>query len=359
MDWRVDHYRPGDEHAILALFRAAFGEERSLALWRWRYGELPGGTDNILLVRDENGALCGHYAGLPFTIVFRGREIPGALRLDLMIHPDRQRMGIGLFLIESMRQHMKGRISLVTSFPNDKSTGPTIKKSPHYLGEAPLYWRLEDISSLFKGMGWTAVPARAAAAANVLLRAAYRLIAMPSLRDRRYGHVERRGFEDGLSKDGYPRDGCGIHFKRDEAFLRWRFDRHPEMDYTVIFLDPKVGGDTKAGYIVLTVMGYEGFRIGFIVDILVHPLSLRPARYLVAQAARWFEARGVETISCMMTGRNAYSRALRSLGFFMVSNRFMPRDLNLSFRVLDPDLDFDHATDPMNWVLTWADTDLV
>ncbi len=303
--------------------------------------------------------MCGHYAALPLTIRYRGRDIPGALRLDLMIHPERQRMGLGLFLIESMRQHMNGRISLVTSFPNDKSTGPTIKKGPHYLGEAPLYWRMQDISSFFRGLGWTRIPSLVAAGMNMVMRALYSLIALPSLWEKRYRHDERRGFEDGKSLADYPRDACGIYFKRDEAFLRWRFDRHPEMDYTVIFLESGGRENSTDGYIVLTVMEYGGFRIGFIVDILVHPLALRPARYLIAQAARWFETRGVETISCMMAGKNAYTLALQSLGFFRVSNRFMPRELNLSFRVLDPDLDFDYATDPLNWIITWADTDLV
>jgi GNAT superfamily N-acetyltransferase len=304
--------------------------------------------------------LCGHYAGLPFTIIFRGKEIPGMLRLDLMIHPERQRMGLGLFLIESLRQHIKDHISLAISFPNDKSTGPTIKKGPHYLGEAPLYWRLEDISSLFKGLGWKDVPAFLVAGANTVMRAFYRLISMPALLERRYEHVERRGFEEGVrSRADYARDGCGIYFKRDQAFLRWRFDRHPEMDYTVMFLEPGGRENNPKGYIVLAVMEYEGFRIGFIVDILVHPLSLRPARYLIAQAARWFHAHGVDTISCMMAGKNSYTGALQSLGFFRVPNRFMPRELNLSFRVLDPDLDYDYAADPLNWILTWADTDLV
>jgi GNAT superfamily N-acetyltransferase len=359
-DLLIDHYKPGDELAILELFQKAFGEERSLALWRWRYGELPGATENILLVKDESGELCGHYAALPFNMIYRGREIPGALRLDLMVHPERQRMGIGGLLIDALRENMKGRIALVISFPNPKSTVPTIRKGPHYLGEAPLYWRLEDVSSLSKVLGWAHMPRPLAACANTAIRAFYRLIALPTWLERRYGHEERRSFEEGeAGQAGYRRQECGIYLVRDEAFLRWRFDAHPEMEYTILFLKGRGRTDTPTGYAVLTVLEYQGFRIGFIVDILVDPPAISPARYILSQAARWFKAQKVEAISCMMTGKNAYTSALVSLGFYRVPNRFMPRDLNLSFRVFDPDIDYDYATDPGNWIITWADTDLV
>ncbi len=262
-DYRVGLYRPGGEHAILELFRAALGEGRSLALWRWRYGELPGATNNILPVWGEQGKLYGHYAGLPFTVVYRGREIPGALRLDFMVHPDRQRMGIGLFLIDEMRRHMKDRFSLPTGFPNPKSTGPTIKKGPHYLGEAPLYWRLEDIQALFRWLGWKPLPSFLARCANAVMRAFYRLAAMTAPVGKRYGHEEARGFAAVITKgEEYQRDGCGLYFKRDADFLRWRFDRHPEMDYTILFLSPRERSDGTAGYIVLAVAEYGGSGSG-------------------------------------------------------------------------------------------------
>jgi GNAT superfamily N-acetyltransferase len=358
-EWNIDHYKTGDELQILELFRQAFGEERSLALWQWRYGELPGATENILLVKDDRGEVCGHYAALPFALSYRGRKVPGALRIDFMVHPDRQRMGIGGLLIDAMRQHIGGRVALGISFPNTKSTGPTIKKGPHYLGEAPLYWRLEGVSPLLRGLGRARVPLFLVACANAAMRAFYRLIAMPALLERSYGHAVERAFgEREIRQAEYLREECGIYFIRDETFLCWRFDRHPEIDYTIIFLEPKGRVDATAGYIVLAVKEYQGYRIGFIVDILVHPLALRPARYLLCQATGWFKAQRVETISCMMTGINPYTRALRSLGFMRVPNRFMPRDLNLSFRVFDPDIDHDYAADPDNWILTWADTDL-
>ncbi len=277
-----------------------------------------------------------------------------------MVRPDLQRMGIGSLLVDSIRRHMKGRCALAFCFPNTKSTGTTIKKGPQYLGETPLFWRLEDASSLCRGLGWARPPLLFTAVANAVMRAFYRLLAAPSLLEGRYGHERERGFgEAGKRHAGHRRDDCGIYVRRDEAFLRWRFDANPETDYTVMSLAPRRRRDDTAGYIVLAVREYGGFRIGFIVDILVYHLALRPARYLIAQAARWFEEQRVETISCMMTGKNAYTGALKSLGFIRVPNRFMPRDLNLSFRVFDPEIDRDFATDPDNWILTWADTDLI
>jgi GNAT superfamily N-acetyltransferase len=359
-EWTIDHYRPGDETGILQLFKEVFGEERSLALWRWRYGELPGTGESILVFKDKKGDICGHYAALPLAMSYRGKRVYGTLRLDFMVRPDMQGKGIGGLLIDAVRERARGRFVLAYAFPNTRSTKITRAKRPQFLGEAPIYWRLEDLGALLRGLGRTGVPPTLVACANAVMRAVYHLAALPDLRGKRYLHREDKLFEGNLGKQAhYRRERCDIYVIRDEPFLRWRFDRHPEMEYSVLFISHKEDGGDPMGYVVLAVRDYQGFRIGFIVDILVQPPGLRPVRYILAQATAWFRGRGVETISCLMTGRNPYTTALRSLGFVRVPHRFMPRDLNLTIRTFDPDIDKDHATDPDNWILTWADTDLV
>ncbi len=356
----VSYYQPGDEQAILELFRQAFGQERGLEAWRWRYEGLPGATEHIILVKDEDGALCGHYASLPFTVVFRGKEIEGALRVDFMVRPDLQRRGIGGLLIDASRKHLAERCSLHVSFPNPNSTPITYKKGPHFVDEAPVYWRLTDAGSLFRAWGWRSVPRFLIIWANFILSAIYYLLDIPVLPDRDLDHEVGNRFAELLPEGAdFRRQGCGIYFKRDAAFLRWRFDDNPEREYALFILKPKPEAEGPTGYAALAVMEYGGFKLGFVVDLLADPPRFRTIRYLLSRAVDWFRTREVEAVTCMMTGRNAYTRALKSLGFVRVPNRFLPRTLNVSIRVYDEEVDREYVCNLDNWIITWADTDLV
>lgn len=356
----VSHYQPGDEHAILDLFRQAFGQECSLEAWRWKYEGLPGTTEHIILVRDGDGALCGHYASLLFTVVYREREIKGALRVDFMVRPDLQRKGIGSLLIDECRKHLAERCSLHVSFPNPNSTPITRKKGPHFMEEAPIYWRVVDAGSLFRALGWKSFPRFLIPWANALLHACYRILELPAFLDRGLDHEAASGFAELLPQDAdFRRWGCGIYFKRDAAFLRWRFDQNPEREYTVLFLKPAGGTGKETGYAALAVMEYQGFRLGFVVDLLADPPRSGTIRYLLSRAVEWFRTQEVEAVTCLMTGNNAYTRALKSLGFVRVPNRFLPRTLNMSIRVYDEKLDREYVCNMENWIITWADTDLV
>ncbi len=57
-------YRPGDEQGILALFQRAYGKERSLAHWRWKFCDNPAGRQ-IMLAVTEAGEVVGQYAAVP------------------------------------------------------------------------------------------------------------------------------------------------------------------------------------------------------------------------------------------------------------------------------------------------------
>jgi hypothetical protein len=146
---------------------------------------------------------------------------------------------------------------------------------------------------------------------------------------------------------------------RDESFLSWRFDRRPDAEYETLLLVEKDGRRKLLGYIVLAVREFFGFNIGFIMDVMVKPLAFGPARFLLSQAMRWFKKERVEAVSCIAMGSNTYTRALSSLGFIRIPQRFLPGDLHMVVRVHDPDIDHDYVSDPSNWFLAWADTDLV
>jgi len=75
-------YQPGDEEAILRLFRECFGE-RDLAHWKWKFQDHPWGREKIAVALAD-GELIAHYGGYPArwrdcgpgeTGVFRGLQV--------------------------------------------------------------------------------------------------------------------------------------------------------------------------------------------------------------------------------------------------------------------------------------------
>ena len=79
-------YRPGDEEGILALFRRAYGKERSLAGWRWKFCDNPAGQQ-IMLAVTEAGEVVGQYAGLPVWAAKGGRLFLFSQAVDSMVDP--------------------------------------------------------------------------------------------------------------------------------------------------------------------------------------------------------------------------------------------------------------------------------
>jgi len=86
-------YRPGDEKAILASWRLAFGKEMSLEEWRWKYIENPAGYRILICVAEEGTVVC-HYAAQVRNIALGKSNILGLHLTDSFSHP-RFRWAIG------------------------------------------------------------------------------------------------------------------------------------------------------------------------------------------------------------------------------------------------------------------------
>jgi GNAT superfamily N-acetyltransferase len=362
-DYSVDCYRDGDEQWILQLFKEAFGEERSLDWWRWKYEGFPGGTDHIVLLRGESGEVLGHVAVIPLRISFRGRDMRGGLYADLMVHPSKAGRGSASAIIQALTGLVYDDLDFAYSFPNVRSLKPAMKQGPVYLGEVPIYWRIERSGDLLKRLRpGRAIPPRLAACGDLVLKALYSLLGSLAAGKGVYRAEPVGAFGDHAASRGFAtRDGCGcgIFVPREEAFLRWRFDDNPGVRYDILLLYSRNARDEPSGYAVLATRELMGIRVGFVVDILARPCTLDAIRFLLAESSRFLDEQGVNVLSCMMTGKNTYTRALVSMGFVRVPHRFLPGDLHLATSIPSPRVDREFFSRARNWLLTWADTDLV
>ena len=122
-EWDVEGWHPGDEAAILELFRAEFGRERTLAHWRWKFLENPCGGPFISLAwHRQRHQLVGNQVLMPFPLCAGGRRLLAGHSLDLVVHHDFRRQGVfertGRHAEEYLRQ--QGGEALV-AFPNASS----------------------------------------------------------------------------------------------------------------------------------------------------------------------------------------------------------------------------------------------
>lgn len=227
---------------VLALFREGFGRPRSAELWRWRFRDNPMGGPLASIARlDADGRVVGCYLCLPFRLDLGGRPEPAVQVVDLVVHPGYRRQG----MFEAMARHsyeMLGGLGYraLVAFPN-----PTAMSYPGFT--RTLGW-----SPLCQTRRFTALLGIERAARKVLRLPAAARAANAGYRWLRGGGVARARREavvagaeyrtSGRLPEGYEAlwDSCrgtrGPAFWKDAAYLRWRYDAHPELRFTYAFL---------------------------------------------------------------------------------------------------------------------------
>lgn len=132
----IKSYQLNDEHAIVELFRSAFGKEMSLEYWNWRFANNPFSKKMFIELMWDNDLLVGHYAISPVEMLIKNQKTNTALSMTTMTHPEYGGKGIFSQLAESLYKKLsKEDFKFVWGFPNNNS---------HYGFKKNLGW--EDIA---------------------------------------------------------------------------------------------------------------------------------------------------------------------------------------------------------------------
>ena len=136
--YRIRGYRPGDEVAILELFRHSFGTDLSLERWRWRYLDNPLGGPRISLAFAPGGELVCQYCaypvrwrGLPPSVPAEGHQVG-----DTMTRRGARGVGRGptSVLARTSRHFYLTRCTGRVAFNYGFNTGNITKFSTRYVG---------------------------------------------------------------------------------------------------------------------------------------------------------------------------------------------------------------------------------
>lgn len=333
MTWQAKFYKAGDEHGILTLRRAVFGQvdpvRARLNAWKWQFLNNPAGPGFIALAKDQ-GRIVGQYAAIPVRMLVDGVETLCGYSCDTMVHPRYQGQGVFTGLARQVYAHMESEhgITMVWGFPN-KNSMPGFTRS--------LGWR--RVGDLLARVGFTSFSALLKAGSSPRLDRGWEEAPM-----------ERLSLQfDPLWEAHRPLEG--IIQVRDRAYLQWRYLDLPDFGYKVFGL---FKSGRLAGYYTLRVQWISGLKVCVLVDCF--PLDCPEAAEQAVKAAKIRAASwGCFMLTALFPiGRNGLASRL---GFYPVPKAAAPKVFHLAGRFKGGGAKL--WLDPLRWRLTLGDTDVV
>jgi GNAT superfamily N-acetyltransferase len=304
---------------MLDLFRVSFRRDMAAELWDWKYLRSLGAPHHPeVVVAMDGGRVVGAAPFVAGEMWVGNRKAKAALHCDSMVHPEYR--GAGLF--ESMGRFALGHLrekgfALAYGFAGPMSHRGTLRQG----------WQMVvPTEAMFRVL----LPAKVLA---LLLRS--RLLGRSlgflygALWSRRAGQAfpgsdafEVRvldRFSDRLREVDGLRTGCKIELVRDEEYLRWRFDSHPEHGYRYVVVSK---GGRLRGYAVISVEEREnGLIYGDIVDYVTADQDGGCLRVLVNRCLEVFEEAGCALAQTWAFSEPVVGRELaRRFGFKSVSS---------------------------------------
>ena len=272
---------------LLDLFQLSFGLNISTELWHWKYLQNPlAAADPLVIVALDSGKIVGARPFLLSEMWLKDEKVKAAQPCDTIVHPEHRHKGIldrmNQFAIDYFKEN---GYALFYNFPNSRSLGGYLKQG----------WR---IVSRTEGLCRFAHPQRLISHKLKTRLGGYVLgffydkllntrIGEGSLSSSFFQFEVSDRFIDELKKVDTLRDKTAIDLVRDESYLRWRFDQHPEHKYKYIMVRK---GKELWGYAVVNWQEQSnGLVYGMIVDYLVRDNDIECFRILMNESLNELE----------------------------------------------------------------------
>jgi len=319
-------YAPGDEGAIVGLLELVFGGWPHFDLpcsaldhWRWKFLDNPV-TPPLISVVERAGEVVACTHKIPVRVWLDGKSVLGHVGGDLAVHPGHRGRDVSNIVLAHNRE--LARAHTISWFV---SLTPLIQRQ-YARRRLPCpvvaFVRIRDIDAQLAAM-----PMPRARLMRLGFKAARALNGVRSaLRGRptagELAVAAVGSFDEGV--DAVCAEAarkCGLMTERSPEFLAWRY------------ADPRAGGfslrvvkegERVIGYTVLKINRHRPeYPVGFVVDLLTLPGRLDAADALLADAAAYFDANGVNLVTACLVRGSEYQGALESHGF-LDSRRQLP-----------------------------------
>lgn len=294
-----------------------YGRQKSPALWNWKHTSNPAGASLGCAAYGPNGELIGLRPFMRWRLIDQtGTVINVARAVDTAVHPEWRRAGLFTKMTQASLDalHEQG-IALIFNTPNDQSAPGYQKMGWNLLGH-PRLWVRPRPSGL---LGRRSDTQRDATHALTHFSETTAVAASSAQR---------------------PPERGGVAVLKDTAFLKWRYGRHPNLEYRVL-----EGGNGLAVVRSDIRAGRQGVAIS---DLFVNDDPDASLRGLVSELAR--ATAGAYLVMGPLRSLRWRAAAL-SLGFIPVPWR----NVNLAVRSIPAE-----DTSPLNrrrdsWQLSLGD----
>jgi GNAT superfamily N-acetyltransferase len=356
----VNHREYRDE--LLDLFRASFRYDMPAEWWDWQYFNNPATSDAPeVVVAVDNGQLVGARPFLISELWIRDDKVKAAQGINIMVHPGYRRQGIVPRMARGDDEYLRPRgYALLYAFSR------TAKLMPRQLAQG---WQvvspLDALFGIVNPQNVISSKLGNRLLANELGFFYARLFNSKMRKDPFLSHsfhIETFDeFNDELSAVDSLRDQSKVDLVRDEAYLRWRFDQHPE--YHHIYVVAKRDTELHGYAVIRTKISDDGLIRGRIVDYSVRNNNIDCFRSIMAGCIRELKRLGCDLIDVWVFANPMFRKELVQHLGFKPHNRFpysrMTQRSNFGLKALDEQaLQKADIYDKDNWRVTFAYLDV-
>ncbi len=350
----VKHREKREE--LLDLFRVSFGHDMSAELWDWKYIQNPFvSADPEVIVAVENGKIVGARPLLLAEMWLEDEKVKAAQPCDTMVHPEHRREGIfsrmNQFAIEYFKQ---SGYAFFYNFPGPMSRPGYLKQGWKIVAITETLYRFINPQKLISyklknqflgtGLGFFYDKLLNTRIKASLLSSSFQVKVFDK-------------FPGELKEVDDLRDKSTIDLVRSEAYLRWRFDQHPEHSYKYIIAKK---GDELWGYAVISVQEQiNGLVYGMIVDYVVKNKDIDCFRILINRCLNELEKSEPDLVSVWAFSQPEFRKELtKHFGFKSSStfpyNRFFGKGYLVAREIDEQVVEKIDIYDKKNWRVTYT-----
>jgi SAM-dependent methyltransferase len=254
-DYFLSCYSDGIEARIVSLFNEVFGVSRSAAHWNWKYRLNPYGRAAVVVAKDRDGNIVGHYSGyyVPWLNQAEGRVFNIIQGVDTFTVKRVRRIGLGKTGLFARLGHyfFANYCNHRMPFAYGVNTAAAHELGRRYLGYRPI-----------EPVGCYTLPPGSLDKGGLLERL--------SLKRYHVHEIDRFGDEFDLLFEASLKDYPQLIVNRVSAYLNWRFS-DPDKRYVKLAINH---GKGLAGYAVVEARK-DCITIGDLFVKKEHVVSLR------------------------------------------------------------------------------------
>lgn len=347
--WLMREYTDEDKENVFDLRRAVYNGPFNYDEWDWKFQ-----SSKILVAVNDKDEVVSLRPTVKIKLKFKDKILTAGMNVDVMTHPDYQRMGIFSSLVdESFKKLNEEKIHIVYTFPNNFSFPGYQKRIKwNHVASIPLLVKVINPKNV---VNYYITNSYVQKCINPLASTFNRMLSKNNKHNVKNLLIEEVTFFD---KD-YDRlwqelsNQFEIAVVRDSNYLNWRYLERPDYNYKA-FSARRDGNLT--GYIVLREDNLFNFKLGLIVDIISK--DTETFNLLISHAYEIFKDKNIDIMGCLMLNTSSYFNELKKAGFINLPKKFTPKEFYFVVKADEDIISKDEVYSSKNWFLTFGDIDI-